>query len=150
MPSESVVGFELSSQQKFVWDEIQKGTPRFVSCRIVIRGALDKARLTASVEAVLSRHESLRTRFSAVPGLRYPVQVIPEGPVTLAEMRDGQEDGLASAIVDGTEQEPELQLRAPALSMDVRSFHNVFDEICSAYSRGGELLLHGDEALLQY
>ena len=74
----SVEGFRLSPQQRRLWslcDRDGDATYR-VLCAVSIAGPLDTATLKSSVEAVVARHEILRTTFQNLISSGVPVQVI--------------------------------------------------------------------------
>ena len=78
----AIEGFQLSAQQLRLWQLQASGrSPKYhTSFSIEIGGAVDVDRLRAAVEAVVSRHEILRTTFQRLPDMAIPVQVISETP----------------------------------------------------------------------
>ena len=76
----------LSYSQERLWfiEQLEGGTPIFNLIGVVnLTGDLDTAALAESLNRVIERHESLRTKFGAVDGV--PVQIVlDERPVTLA------------------------------------------------------------------
>lgn len=72
-------GFHLSPIQKRIWKltEDQKH-PFHVKVAVSIEGDLDRKRLQNSLNQLIQRHESLRTDYYKVPGMKYPLQVIKE------------------------------------------------------------------------
>src|SRR5262245_1117083 len=78
--SENATGFWLSPQQKLAWrlaSEVLHGDLRAL-CRISTQGEVDADRMRASVNQIVSRHESLRTVFRRQPGMKVPFQVVLE------------------------------------------------------------------------
>jgi amino acid adenylation domain-containing protein/non-ribosomal peptide synthase protein (TIGR01720 family) len=70
-------GFELSFAQARLWviDQLAPGAPLYnLRCAVYLRQALDIPALQRAVNAVVERHESLRTVFREVDGR--PVQVV--------------------------------------------------------------------------
>src|SRR5438552_11943815 len=75
---QTATGFWLSPQQKLAWklgSEVIHADTRAV-CRVSLRGVVDSVRLRASLQKVISRHESLRTVFRRQTGMKIPFQVI--------------------------------------------------------------------------
>jgi amino acid adenylation domain-containing protein len=70
--------FRLSPQQKHLWLVQHGDQPEayLSQCIARLHGDLDPARLSAALDAVVDRHEILRTSLQPVPGMRLPVQVI--------------------------------------------------------------------------
>jgi amino acid adenylation domain-containing protein/non-ribosomal peptide synthase protein (TIGR01720 family) len=89
--------FPLSFAQQRLWllDRLEPGNPSYnISTAVRFRGHLDVAALERSLNAIVQRHESLRTTFAAVQGL--PVQVVAPAakialPVVDLNGLDGQE-----------------------------------------------------------
>ncbi len=75
MAEPATAGFQLSPQQKHVWD-LQNGQSGVSQVAILLDGAVDVPLLKASVRAVVQRHEILRTRFQRNTGMKYPFQVV--------------------------------------------------------------------------
>ncbi len=78
-------GLPLSFAQQRLWfiDQLEPGSPAYnLPTALRLRGRLDVPALRGSLEALVRRHESLRTVFAVRDG--EPVQVIrPAGPVSL-------------------------------------------------------------------
>jgi amino acid adenylation domain-containing protein len=72
---DEVQGFELSAQQKRLW-ELRAGRTARATCVIGIEGELDESLLKRAVNRVVERHEILRTTFQTLPGVYYPLQEI--------------------------------------------------------------------------
>lgn len=75
----------LSFAQERLWflDRLEPNSPRYnVSRALRLRGSLDLAALQESLDAIVSRHETLRSNFREVEGM--PVQVI--GPPVKTSM----------------------------------------------------------------
>jgi len=70
-------GFRLSPQQEHLWHlQASDALPYRAECEIAIAGPLAPGQLKAAVEAVVKRHEILRTTFQTLPGVALPFQVI--------------------------------------------------------------------------
>src|SRR5579871_809607 len=66
--------YALSVQQKYVWNSL--GASGFVQASISLTGSLDVPRLTTALNALVSRHEILRTTFRFSSGVKVPFQVV--------------------------------------------------------------------------
>lgn len=83
--AESAGGYPLSFAQERLWflDRLETGNPAYnIAFGIRIKGNLDTARLETSLQAVVQRHETLRTSFCSVSGRSLQV-VSPQVDVTL-------------------------------------------------------------------
>jgi amino acid adenylation domain-containing protein len=77
----------LSFAQQRLWflEQLEPGAAYNVPVALEIEGVLDAARLEAALNAVIARHEALRTRFVAIDGT--PAQeVLAERPVAFAHV----------------------------------------------------------------
>ena len=76
----------LSFAQQRLWflEQLQPGTPLHNMSRVIrLKGVLDRAVLQQSLDAIVARHEVLRTRIVATNGI--PEQIVsPPAPVTVA------------------------------------------------------------------
>lgn len=74
----TIEGYQLSPQQRRVW-QLQQYSPSFVSqCALLIGGPLQLHRLRECLAQLVHRHEILHTAFQRLPGLDLPLQVIVE------------------------------------------------------------------------
>src|SRR5437870_3073074 len=75
---ENLEGFRLSPQQEHLWSLHQNvGAEHFrADVAIRVEGHLDTTMLGFALQDVVRRHEILRTTFSAIPGMSFPLQVI--------------------------------------------------------------------------
>src|ERR1044072_9455651 len=82
MENQQVEGFRLSQQQEQLWEmeQQQRGglKPFRSSCRMHIKGAWEGRLLRRAAEAVVRRHEILRTTYEYLPAMTLPVQVVNE------------------------------------------------------------------------
>ena len=92
-----------SYAQQRLWflDQLEgtEGGEYHIPLALRLRGEVDVAGLTRAVNAVVARHESLRTHFSEVEG--EPVQVVEarrEVPVAVEDLRGAGETAVAAAI----------------------------------------------------
>src|SRR5689334_15655949 len=133
MQKEIVQSYRLSPQQERLWLLEQKHPGRYtVQCSWLLEGPLDEAKLRAALNALVERHEILRTSFQSLPDVLLPVQVIAEAD--------------SSLDYELEELEPNrhvLNLNLPALCADATSLRNLLTEFCRAYE-GQEF---GDEPM---
>jgi amino acid adenylation domain-containing protein len=77
MSSNALEGFRPALQQNLYWSRAtDRSAVLFLT--LALPDAIDSARLRSALEQVLERHEILRTRLVAAPGMELPVQVIAE------------------------------------------------------------------------
>lgn len=84
---EILEGFRVSPQQKHLWLTAHKGLGCFSQCAILIDGETPEKRLEEALQALLERHESLRTTFRQLPGMGVPIQVIADSALVHLEVR---------------------------------------------------------------
>jgi amino acid adenylation domain-containing protein len=75
-----IQGYRLSPQQARVWTLHEQGSAYRAQLAVLIDGNLDRRVLHRSLKVVLERHETFRTSFHSVPGLKLPIQVITDDP----------------------------------------------------------------------
>ncbi|NJM65767.1 MAG: amino acid adenylation domain-containing protein [Acaryochloris sp. RU_4_1] len=78
MPTETLSGFRLSPQQERLWSLQQNGSAYGAFCAVVIEGVLNVSTLKAAVQNCVDRHDSLRSHFHRLPGMKTPVTIIAE------------------------------------------------------------------------
>ena len=162
MASEIVEGFRLSPQQRHLW-LLQQSTrnPVYqVQCEVAVAGQLDTDVLRAALNAIIRRHEILRTTFQYLPGMGIPVQVIDEEVEAVCAERDlsalgeqAQEDAIRelrqewqqlpfdyernllwrAALCTLSSDQYRLLLSLPALCADAASVKILVREIQAAY-----------------
>jgi NRPS condensation-like uncharacterized protein len=69
---QTLEGFRLSPQQKYLWLLQQDSLAYRASCAIQIEGNLNVEALKAALNQIVDRHESLRTTFHRQPGIKIP------------------------------------------------------------------------------
>ena len=74
----SQTGFQLSTQQFWLWQLQQQDAVYTAQCVVEIQGNLDETKLKRSIQAVVGQHEILRTTFQVLPGMTLPCQVVTE------------------------------------------------------------------------
>ncbi|HVG07845.1 MAG TPA: AMP-binding protein, partial [Thermoanaerobaculia bacterium] len=73
----SLLGFRLSPHQEYLWLLGEgEGSPYLVQTVLLVEGAVSSEALSTAFDAVVRRHEILRTTFQCLPGMSLPVQVI--------------------------------------------------------------------------
>jgi amino acid adenylation domain-containing protein/thioester reductase-like protein len=78
MKPETLQGFQLSPQQKKLWQLQQNSNVYFSQAVIVIEGIINLKILEEAVKKVIDRHEILRTNFCQRSGMSIPFQLINE------------------------------------------------------------------------
>ncbi|WP_344407049.1 amino acid adenylation domain-containing protein, partial [Actinomadura nitritigenes] len=97
-PRDGLVPASFAQQRLWFLDQLEPGSTDFnVPVALRLRGPLDAAALTAAVDAVMARHEALRTRFTAVGGVAHQIIDPPGGPVLRRDDVCGAVDPLESA-----------------------------------------------------
>lgn len=158
MEERVIEGFRLSPQQREIFDS---GVEQSLVAQgaLLLEGPLDVERLARALEAVVARHEILRTRFQRLTSMGVPLQVIAEDALFDLSSSDaaGCEAPDVAAALDEARQRPFdlaggaplraslkalpgarhlLVLTAPSLCMDARSLNNLARAICDLYASG--------------
>ncbi len=81
MTNQTIQGFRLSPQQKYVWLQQQMVDPTLsnpfcLQIALLIKGKLQVNRLQNSLETIIKRYEILRTNYKQVQGIKFPIQVV--------------------------------------------------------------------------
>ncbi|HEY9810873.1 MAG TPA: amino acid adenylation domain-containing protein [Halomicronema sp.] len=158
---QTINGFRLSPQQKYLW-LLQQNSPAYrVQSAILIEGNLQTDNLKKTLEKVSERHEILRTSFHKKAGLKTPIQVISESSsvswilVNLSDFTSQQQQTKLTEIFEqeksalfNFEQNPIWRLSLiklssdkhilvvslPALCADNRTLKNLIQQISECYS----------------
>jgi amino acid adenylation domain-containing protein/FkbM family methyltransferase len=170
MQQEVIAGFQLSPQQEHLWllQERSHGLNFRVQAEVRIDGELDRDLLHGALQAVVQRHEILRTSFQRVPGIKTSLQMVQDHlaarisgydltgfdpPAQRAELEElsrrlsGQGfDPAAGPVLKAclavlSRREHALLLSLPALCSDRDSLINIIREtaeIYAAWRSGGE------------
>src|SRR5438067_7360378 len=78
MSESTMSGFQLSPQHKHLWLLGAEESAFHAAVAVLLEGKLEVETLKSALEAVVSRHEILRTTFERRPGMKVPVQVVQE------------------------------------------------------------------------
>lgn len=154
---QNTLGFELSAQQKYVFERRCDTSIPEASISMQLTGRIDPERLKKAVSGIVARHEMWRTSYRRQPGMRFPVQIIAEDAPfewneldLLSQTSDDQTKSVANAfesITIDAEHSPILRLallrtskessiliaKVPALSADRRTFQNFVREMVESY-----------------
>ncbi|EAZ91769.1 non-ribosomal peptide synthetase [Crocosphaera chwakensis] len=81
MTNQTIQGFRLSPQQKYVWLKQQPINPTLSNLfcsqiALLIKGNLQVNRLQNSLESIIKRYDILRTNYKHIQGIKLPVQVV--------------------------------------------------------------------------
>ncbi|WP_184694131.1 non-ribosomal peptide synthetase [Saccharothrix tamanrassetensis] len=89
---QEVFRFPASSGQRRLWllDQLMPGPVYNIGWRVALDGPLDPQALSGALNAVVARHEALRTRFAAEDGV--PVQVVSAAQAVDLPVHDVSED----------------------------------------------------------
>ncbi|HEU4323864.1 MAG TPA: amino acid adenylation domain-containing protein [Roseiflexaceae bacterium] len=139
----AIEGFRLSPLQHQIWLARQRhpSAPLGVRAAIAIEGPIDPHKLGRAWAQVCERHEILRTRFAALPGMDVPLQVI--GADNLPPLHlDGRAlpDGAIEQVEATLEQlaptSHRLHIALPAPCADRASLAVLLADLAHAYARG--------------
>jgi amino acid adenylation domain-containing protein/FkbM family methyltransferase len=161
MSTVRIEGFQLSPQQEHLWLLHQQGGgPAYrAQCAISIEGELDKNRLRDAIDAVMQRHEILRTTFRNLPEMTLPLQVIGEGEIgwdeeDLSHLADDEQAAcideifrqlgkqtfdfeneklVQASLLKLNAESHVLFLSMPSLCMDAAGLKNVVAEVARSY-----------------
>jgi amino acid adenylation domain-containing protein len=164
MNSEVIQGFQLSPQQKHLWHLQQSGDMPYRSlCAVEINGILNIDTLRNALQAVIERHQILRTSFRCLPGMTMPLQVIGDRSIIsiqnhdLSSMEDQQQNAVTALFESALQQTIDFEkssllqvslvklsatnyillLNLPALCADKISLQNLAKEISIIYNASG-------------
>jgi amino acid adenylation domain-containing protein/FkbM family methyltransferase len=153
-------GYRLSPQQRHLWLQQVGSEIYYAQCGVLVEGGPDARLLKRSLKRVIGEHESLRTVFDNLPGMRFPAQVITDSvpPIDDHDLTDMMVQAQREKI-EGLFQEhrqrpfdfergpllrvsylvlsPDshlLLLTLPALCADVITLNNLAHAISSAYA----------------
>ena len=170
MTDETFEGFRLSPQQLRLWalQERDGARPYRTIAEARMKGTPDAQRLARAWDAVVSRHEILRTTFRRLPGMATPLQVINQSPSVVFDVEPENASGTLST---GTPEldpsgatlsrvvlrrrstgESTLAFDFSALCADRATIDRILFELDGFYARAGGLSggVEGEEPPLQY
>src|SRR5262249_48571570 len=90
MSESTASGFQLSPQQKHLWLLGAEKSVFHATVALLLEGKLELETLKSALQAVVSRHEILRTTFERRPGMKVPVQVVHENLAPTWEQIDAR------------------------------------------------------------
>ncbi|UNU27121.1 non-ribosomal peptide synthetase family protein [Microcoleus vaginatus] len=165
---QTINGFRLSPQQKYLW-MLQQDSPAYrIQSAILIEGSLQTDNLKKALEKVSDRHEIIRTSFQGKAGIKIPIQVISEPssvswnwvnlseatpPEQEAKLEDIFQQGKSAlfnfdrnpvwhlSLITLSSERHILLVSLPALCADSRTLKNLVQEISQCYAA----CLHGQE-----
>jgi len=150
MGDAALEGFRLSPQQRRLWRLQDDGRVYPARAVLAIEGDLDPEGLRRALEAVVARHEILRTTYRRLPGMDLPVQRIGERPVFSLDVgtpateppfgpKDLENGPVARfALVRTAPREHRLRISLPALAADEPALRGLAAEIALALGGRGE------------
>ncbi len=174
-------GFRLSPQQRHIWlaqHTSERLEPAYYAqCAIELEGALNQTALRRAVEAVIARHELLRTVFPCPPGLKVPLQaVLDRQPAAwrMHDLSDSPEPGQAAELEQWFKEARQapwdfthgpllrltllkpsryrhvLLITLPALCADAGTLQNLVRELSRGYAVQGETVSAEPVQYLQF
>lgn len=132
-----VESHSLSRQQERLWRALSQPGSLQAHCGLWLHGPLDERRLRASLEAVVARHEILRTRFRRPPASEVPVQVVADEPQIT-----WQEIDLRGSALSAEEQIDQLIARNGERPFDLEAHPPVRATLARLADRARALVLH--------
>ncbi|MBH8554254.1 amino acid adenylation domain-containing protein [Nostocaceae cyanobacterium CENA357] len=147
MQNISIEGFQISPQQKRLWQLQQAGDRQayIVKLMIEITGDINLSSLESSIQKVINRYEILRTKFSTIKGMSVPLQVITENndfqinkiqnyhsKPTIFNLENGSV--LDISLTNFFQNKYILIITLSAICGDIISLHNLVQEIFTAYT----------------
>lgn len=146
-----IQGFRLSPQQRRIWQLHPRETswPYHAESWVEIEGELAACDIELALRKMVARHEILRSTFRRQTGAKFPMQVIGEIDLRLAERDvDGFDLDRGPQLAAGLERLDErgwrVHLAAPALCIDAAgwvAFWRELSVLLAAQLEGGEALL---------
>jgi amino acid adenylation domain-containing protein len=161
MQTKTLIGFQLSPQQKRLWVLQQDSSAYITQCAILLEGDLKPELLKAALQQIINRHGIFRTIFRRLPGIKTPVMVVEDSSTPSwqdLDLSDRDETEQSAKIEQlfqeakhqafNLEQSPLLRLSLlklspnkhilhiflPALCADIWTIKNLATEISQLYS----------------
>jgi len=139
--SEVIQGFRLSLQQERLWNlALSTEEPLRARLAILLEGEIDPPALRAALLQVVERHEILRTRFSLLPGMKLPLQVVATAETALsfapldAPGVPATEPVVQARLERRAGDLHRLQIELPALCADAQTLVDLAREIGLCYA----------------
>ncbi|HEV8581215.1 MAG TPA: amino acid adenylation domain-containing protein [Thermoanaerobaculia bacterium] len=176
METETLQGFRLSPQQRWLWLLHQEHPACRVQCSLALDGDLDGPALRRAVNALVARHDILRTTFHRAPGVKVPIQTIAErgsaawSDASLASLGPEEQEArinemfqqemrrpfdlergpvLRAVLIELAPHRHELFLSLPGICADGWTLANAVREIAELYGAGAREDTAADE-VVQY
>jgi len=83
MSMQTLKGFQLSPQQKYLWLLQQNNSAYLTQFSLFLEGSLKPKILKTSLQQVINRHEILKTHFRRLSGIKLPVMVVEDANLPL-------------------------------------------------------------------
>ena len=157
---QTINGFRLSPQQKYLWLLQQDSHAYRAQCAILIEGNLQANALKEALQKVSDRHEILRTSFQRRSGIKFPIQVIgdrsliswqivnleltpPEQAAKLPELFQNEKRSVFNfeqnpiwrlSLISLSVNRHILLVSLPSLCADSRTIKNLIREISQCYA----------------
>ncbi len=162
MQAQAITGFQLAPQQKRLWNLQQNSSAFCCQCSVVIEGNLQPDILQAAIKQVVQHHDILRTNFSCLPGIKYPVMVVAQQSgfnwkyldlsdclqsdidekieelfwVSRQEYQNlSQGYPLSLSLVKLSQEQHILIITLPSLCADTRTIKNLVNQISQTYAQ---------------
>ncbi len=162
MTNQTIQGFRLSPQQKYIWLQQQSikpisSNPFCSQIALLIQGNLQVNRLQNALETLIKRYDILRTNYKQIQGIKLPVQVVNEffylhlqQDKTSPEFLDQTIENIFqthreklnkldettlfySSLLTVSETEHFLLISLPALNSDAETLNKLIQEIYKIY-----------------
>jgi amino acid adenylation domain-containing protein len=171
MQEEQIEGFRLSPAQARLWGLQSDGRPYLGQCSVALDGEVDVRRLREALDGVVARHESLRTCFRFLPGMKAPLQTVaPRGTYRWSEYdlsgaSPAEQEARAAQILEEEAARPFdltggpvmhvalvrlgarrhlLLTTLPSLCADASSLDVIVDDLLRQYGAGAAAAADGD------
>jgi amino acid adenylation domain-containing protein len=147
MQSISIEGFQISPQQKRLWQLQQASDVQTYRLQIVVEiaGYINLSILAVSIQKIINKYEIFRTNFPTLKGMSIPLQVITKNidfQVNIIQNYQSEsivfnlETGniLNINLIESSQNKYTLIITASAICTDMTSLHNLVQEILREYT----------------
>ncbi|ARU62956.1 hypothetical protein CBW65_19690 [Tumebacillus avium] len=153
VPRDELIPLSFAQERLWFFEQLQKGTAAYhIPSAVRLEGHLDVERLTASLQAIVNRHEALRTTFTEVDG--QPKQVVhADMPIELRWIAESEMEAeatrpfdleagplLRAALVQHRETEHTLLLTLHHIAADGWSMGVLIRELTALYGNAAHPL----------